>query len=109
VKLSVFNRWVKNLESGEYKQGQGRLHNPAGGFCCLGVLLDAEIDGEWELTPSGTAYELNGAGYLPNGAQQVSLGLTSEVVSQVASQNDGGRTFKSIAKWLRRNKKAIVR
>ena len=33
--------WLEALRSGEYKQGQGQLHNPSENvFCCLGVLCD---------------------------------------------------------------------
>ena len=40
-------RWKLNLRSGEYKQGTGTLRNVQGGFCCLGVLADTELDGWW--------------------------------------------------------------
>jgi len=37
-------RWVAALKSGDYTQGQGRLHatsaNGTNSFCCLGVLCD---------------------------------------------------------------------
>lgn len=45
-------RWIKALRSGEYKQGKQYLHRPDNTFCCLGVLLDTEVEGDW-LPPSG--------------------------------------------------------
>ena len=37
----IKQRWIQALRSGEYKQGQGALHNyNENTFCCLGVLCD---------------------------------------------------------------------
>ena len=37
----IKQRWIEALRSGEYKQGQGCLHNHnKNTFCCLGVLCD---------------------------------------------------------------------
>ena len=32
--------WISDLTSGEYPQGEGRLKDNAGRFCCLGVLCE---------------------------------------------------------------------
>lgn len=42
-------KWVEALRSGEFKQGQGKLHNPKeDSYCCLGVLckLSGAVWGE---------------------------------------------------------------
>jgi len=44
MKRSVARKWVKALESGEYRQVKGALKDKVGnkkcGYCCLGVLCD---------------------------------------------------------------------
>jgi hypothetical protein len=41
MKQEIKQRWIEALRSGEYKQGQGCLHNHnENTFCCLGVLCD---------------------------------------------------------------------
>lgn len=43
----IKRKWVAALESGEYKQTQNRLYDPATkGFCCLGVLQHVLLDGK---------------------------------------------------------------
>ena len=39
MKQEIAELWAQALESGEYKQGTGRLRN-GDQFCCLGVLSD---------------------------------------------------------------------
>ena len=37
-------KWVKALNSGEFKQGQMRLYDPEkNSYCCLGVLCDLAL------------------------------------------------------------------
>lgn len=38
----IKNRWIENLESGEYPKGKGSLRDN-GTYCCLGVLTDMYI------------------------------------------------------------------
>lgn len=50
MKQEIKQRWINALESGEYKQGVGRLQTTEGAFCCLGVLCDLhskETGFEW--------------------------------------------------------------
>ena len=45
MKQEIKDRWVKALESGEYDQTKGYLHDEDG-YCCLGVLCEiAKADG----------------------------------------------------------------
>lgn len=48
MNAGVKRQWVAALRSGEYEQGQGRLHSAPGGgapaeYCCLGVLSDLAV------------------------------------------------------------------
>jgi len=40
-------RWVKALESGEYKRASEKLCDLNGKMCCLGVAYDLEYDADW--------------------------------------------------------------
>ena len=43
----IKRKWIAALESGEYKQAQSTLYDPATkGFCCLGVLQHVLLDGK---------------------------------------------------------------
>lgn len=42
----VIDRWIERLESGEIKQGRGRLGRVDGSRCCLGVLCDLAVEDE---------------------------------------------------------------
>ncbi len=88
-------RWVKALESGNYKQCKGRL---AGGgyYCCLGVLhkIEPKIEQDW----------LDGS-LVP---ETCKIDLTDQY--QLIRMNDGEgqwqgnrKSFKEIAKWIRAN------
>lgn len=45
--IELAERWLANLESGEFEQGIGKLRAD-GKFCCLGVLCEA-AGASWEL------------------------------------------------------------
>lgn len=101
--------WVAALRSGEYKQGEGRLHSADGEFCCLGVacmlaqkagVVPAPVedeDGDWEY---GTGEDTSAA-FLPDVVRRW-LGLTTchgfiTDGSGLATRNDNGSTFVQIA------------
>lgn len=48
MKRSIARQWAKALESGEYKQGIGRLRN-GDKFCCLGVLCNLHAQAHPEI------------------------------------------------------------
>ena len=50
--------WLVALESGEYKQGRGRLRDD-NGFCCLGVACDLSGLGEWTPLNRNTPHVLS--------------------------------------------------
>jgi len=119
-------KWLKALESGEYKQGKGQLCDEDGGHCCLGVagrtmgLKFVLMDGE---TLSG--YRIGGernyldryeeiglmdwAGHIPNGikereAKEYFPEITDAFGSGALSAiNDRGATHKQIAHFIREN------
>lgn len=103
-------KWIRALESGEYKQTKGVLHDGVG-WCCLGVACDvlgirhAKADGR---------YQFDGVtGELPSRAQGM-LGLShelpevwrvndddEEILDSLAELNDTGKSFAEIAELLR--------
>ena len=104
-------RWVKALRSGDYEQGRGALHSADGKFCCLGVLCDIEIEGDWELDSGAHSYDL------PYGKEYASFELPrafrKEKKISIGNQdtlmdlNDGdgfkgteGKSFEEIADWI---------
>lgn len=49
--------WIEALRSGEYKQGEGALHNNiTDEYCCLGVLCDVALKNGVELTIDKTEH-----------------------------------------------------
>lgn len=44
VNTVVMEKWATALESGNYKQVNGKLTDGEGGFCCLGVLCEIAVD-----------------------------------------------------------------
>lgn len=107
----IKREWVAALRSGEYKQGRNRLCH-RGRMCCLGVLYDACVDGEWVNTQDGWAVPQDGDCFcyevlsLPPIVADV-VGLTIESQIRLADMNDGRRgprrSFAEIADWIEAN------
>ena len=92
--------WVKALRSGEYKQGQGSLHNGVG-FCCLGVLCDIEIDADW-LNEYST-WSIDGFfSKLPTALLDDAM-ISRDEQDSLVRLNDGGTSFQGIANWIEDN------
>ena len=110
-------RWVAALRSGDYTQGQGRLHaTSASGinsFCCLGVLCDLAnkenipLNIELHETSDGVSilYD-DDESWLPTSVAQWSGvdsqgtfndGSDNQEFSTLAYLNDNGATFDHIA------------
>lgn len=131
MKADVKERWCQALESGEYEQASHtlcRVSRVGSGpedfvesFCCLGVLLNEESAGEWELDDhqyeelisglrSNAAYRYitgrgrnEGGGNLPDGFRH-RVGLKLADVEALIDLNDVRRAnFKRIAAWIRAN------
>lgn len=107
-------KWLEALESGKYKQAEGRLRRPredgkSYGYCCLGVLCNIAVQdgvGTWEKagSESPTYFTLDGEDDgvgLVYSMQQV-VGIENALQSRLISMNDDeGKSFKEIAKHLR--------
>jgi len=111
---AVKKRWIKALRSGKYRRGEGRLCTTYKGrskFCCLGVLANEELDGEWqesdELYEGNTAWELcykgDRDGDLLPGIALIEIGLSIERQSKLVGMNDAGESFSEIADWIEGN------
>lgn len=76
-------RWIAALRSGEYKQGDGFLHNPNDGtYCCLGVACRAA--GHEPETDDDMEYPSTKLGNLP-----AMLKGSNPITRQLAQMNDG--------------------
>ena len=125
-------QWARALESGEYVQGRGKLCATAKigtasefpeelEWCCLGVLADIAVEGEWrvqeaEVTSSTLIKEfrrkeewilhMDGANQwdsdmLP-AAVRDALGMTDDEAKFFADKNDRDKwTFETLAKYIR--------
>ena len=115
-------KWVKALLSGKYKQGQGLLklkqtdHNNAIRHCCLGVLCELYNEDMKEKKKKKLTEKVDGFGvirfnkqpeHLPNIVKDWA-DLNDNVGSigafdSLATINDDGKTFKTIAKIIEKN------
>jgi hypothetical protein len=111
-------RWMRNLRSGKYKQGRSYLckidRNGEARFCCLGVLADEEVYGDWHLNPSepyviyyslistSTSAQKWHSSMLPPSTCK-RLKITQKTMHDLALMNDRGLSFKTIAKWIEEN------
>ena len=112
MKKATKNRWIKALRSGEYEQGKIHLRDERDQFCCLGVLVDVELEGEWRADAGDHGdYTV----YLEGKFQDLELdvALTQEVREHVGltlsehvhliKMNDGlDKSFDEIADWIER-------
>jgi len=123
MKKELFNKWIKALKSGKYKQTTDELikldgdkeiteHGVCEGmnYCAIGVLahvagikIEVEddavaFDGEYV----DSNHELDGKGLSK-------VGLDEEVQEKVIDLNDDkGLSFKRIAAWLEKNRSKVV-
>lgn len=86
-------KWLEALRSGEYKQTTNLMYKAeTDGYCCLGVLaicagrIKTEIQWDTFLTNGGT-YDI----------------LTPDTQRTLASMNDGGKSFATIADYIEHN------
>lgn len=74
-------KWVAALRSGQYKQGDGCLHDKASDtYCCLGVLLTVAAE------PFLSAVTLKRE-------QEEKFGIDTEQRSKLENMNDGAQDF----------------
>lgn len=120
VNKKVMKKWVKALLSGKYKQGQGLLkqtdHKDIIRHCCLGVLCELYNEDMKEKKKKKLTEKVDGFGvirfnkqpeHLPNIVKDWA-DLNDNVGSigafdSLATINDDGKTFKTIAKIIEKN------
>jgi hypothetical protein len=118
----IKDKWVSRLDSGEYEQITGMLHDRGNGYCALGVLGQIYIEetgrAHWEIDLGDPSLML-----LVAGSQRLDgslpwpvrswAGLTS-IVHEIPAMNDGLRdftgdlvrypqSFHEIAIWIKEN------
>ena len=113
MKKEIKELWIKALNSGKYVQGKGRLRSEDN-FCCLGVLCDLYNKGNWERfndnDGEGDYYDyLAKCDVLPlevvdwAGLKQDNPSIPyTKGYPNLASLNDKGKTFKQIAKIIKK-------
>lgn len=115
--------WIEALNSDEYTQTQGRLRTSEG-FCCLGVLTDLyakDHNQEWNLDEDGYYSFEHFKGSIPlnleesvlptcvmvwsglNSVNPYSLNSNTDMNTYLSDLNDGGYSFKRIAKIIEKN------
>lgn len=107
----IKNKWIKELRSGEWEQGQARLMDDQDRACCLGVLCDIAVrEGvidPWAQDSLGNWFVANGEkNYLPD-AVQVWAGFWQRGVlangMDLARLNDNGNSFNEIADLIEKH------
>lgn len=109
--------WLTALRSGDYIQGQGRLHKVVGGqaqFCCLGVLCEIAVG--QGVIPSARAFRFddgnsefeygNSYVYLPPEVEEwacVDQEGRVDTDLSLTSMNDSGYNFDAIANVIEEN------
>lgn len=107
--------WIKALRSGKYQQGESFLkktdENNVERYCCLGVACEITKNPIREYDDSWITKYNNKNGKIPKllvgkGDHSVDDNgdiLPEGVITQkLSGMNDGGRSFKYIAKWIER-------
>lgn len=101
----IKREWLTALRSGEYKQTRGLLHRYQGGFCCLGVLLDACFEGEWVHAPGDAWWCWNGheEEQLPHLIREGCDIPKTEMKDLMSMNDDDGANFRTIADYIEAN------
>jgi hypothetical protein len=117
VNQYIKERWIEELRSGKYRQGNGLLNDGEGNYCCLGVLCELAVaDGVIEeasehLGQRGLSYDGSNALTPPSVQEWAALRFRTPVVRwgdeydvAVTTLNDEGVTFAEIADVLERTR-----
>src|SRR5690606_12512174 len=102
MKKNDIKIWLKALRSGVYKQCIKFLHDGEG-FCCLDVMIDTLIEGDWIQDEVDPWYFFEGRSNMPNGKILSEIGLDRNVADALASFNDEGKDFNWIADIIEKN------
>ena len=119
-------KWLKALESGRYKQGNGRLRREDNTHCCLGVAYRT-LRCEFTLDPNQRLYKVYGdvsvmmkpgliglrnswgaiKPYLTPEEKKVYFRAEIPSRNGLTSLNDADATFKQIARFIRENPERV--
>lgn len=97
-----FKQWIAALDSGEYKQGTGRLHSSKG-YCCLGVGCKVTIPSKLLVVEGEFIYGLSVLNQPDASAwlKGISVDFTNKTGTSLVYLNDfEGFTFPEIATLL---------
>lgn len=100
---AIGEKWLKDLRSGEYKQGKNLLVND-GAYCCLGV-LQMGVDGDVERNSDGESYGLpthswliqHGIEFFGNDGSHTRTPFLPVIGRSAADANDNGYGFGEIS------------
>lgn len=96
-------KWITALRSGKYKQGEGELKiKGKQQFCCLGVACDVAGIARDKYSGKGMPFELSKTLQLRlppffRSAEHGGNGKCEEYMQTLASMNDDGESFETIA------------
>ena len=97
-------QWLKDLRSGEFEQGRGKLCSEERQYCCLGVLAERvavkkELIGyKYHYTFSDNECAMPWAGMVPDNI------IDDDAMVYLVRMNDNDRnTFDEIADWIEAN------
>lgn len=107
MNTELVRRWVDALESGEYKQGKGTLVRKTDKglkFCCLGVAYKVCRPKKKFMTNLNVLSSANEALFKNLGLSEPGPDAYLDIECFLMNANDSrGRSFKWIAKWIRKN------
>lgn len=105
MNLTIKNKWLEALRSGNYKQGQKVLRSQDNKFCCLGVLCDIMDPEAWnnDSVFGGPQYGENEATSFPPHAVLEQIDESSDALWPLAWKNDDGAPFTEIADYIEVN------
>jgi len=120
MNTTIKKKWIKALLSKQYEQTHHtlcRADDDKDRFCCLGVLIDIEYDGYWELGQSRREYwidECNSTCLPPQFMKQLDISQGQQ--QHLMAMNDGRsnnldtkmwditpQSFKQIATYIDKN------
>jgi hypothetical protein len=102
INIKQFKKWIAALDSGEYRQAVGKLNDPSGKYCCLGVGCRLFIPSKQLVLNcgriSGAYPDMQPAA--PIWLQQVNEDFDDKTGMTLSNLNDTGYTFPEIATLL---------
>ena len=94
--------WIKALKSGKFEQADGALYDrDAHGYCCLGVAC--KIAGVKKSDLAGGDFINDEHRELSDIKVPKMLLGSNGLPSKLAQMNDDGKSFKKIAKWIKKH------